>query len=269
MIDIDRDGPRPLYSQIAGRIAADLKKRHTPGDRLPPEIELARRFQVNRHTLRHAMEVLVSGGWVERRRGLGTYVLDRPIEYPLHSRTRFTETVSGLGHALGGSLIAAESVPADEEIAARLQLSVGDTIYRIQTVRLVDGRPTTSILHHLPCGPLPELLARYQGGSLHALLRSGYGIGLRRATTLVSAILPTEAEARLLHAPRHLPMLLLRTVNVDLATGEPREYAVARTRSDRIELRIDHPDDRVVAEADRVVAEADRVMAEASREAGA
>ncbi len=251
MIDIDRDGPRPLYSQIAGRIAADLKKRHAPGDRLPPEIELARRFQVNRHTLRHAMEVLVSGGWVERRRGLGTYVLDRPIEYPLHSRTRFTETVTGLGHSLAGRLLAAEAIPADEDVAARLRLSVGDTVYHIQTVRQVDGRPTTSIIHHLPCGPLPELLARYQGGSLHGVLQAHYAITLRRATTLVSAVLPSEAEARLLHAPRHLPLLLLRTVNVDQSSGEPREYAIARSRSDRIELRVDHPEDRVEAAGSR------------------
>ncbi|MHB8504586.1 MAG: FadR/GntR family transcriptional regulator [Acidimicrobiales bacterium] len=50
-----------------------------PGDRLPPERELARQLTVSRTTLREAIRVLESEGYVEVRRGAtgGIVVLDR------------------------------------------------------------------------------------------------------------------------------------------------------------------------------------------------
>lgn len=43
------------------------------GDRLPPERELAKRFQVSRATIRHALSALHSTGLVESRIGEGTF----------------------------------------------------------------------------------------------------------------------------------------------------------------------------------------------------
>jgi GntR family transcriptional repressor for pyruvate dehydrogenase complex len=54
---------KSLISQ--GRIA--------PGDKLPPERELARRFQVNRSSLRQALKVMQLMGLVSQRVGDGTY----------------------------------------------------------------------------------------------------------------------------------------------------------------------------------------------------
>ncbi len=45
------------------------------GDRLPSEDALARRFQVSRPTIRHAVGILVQEGWLSRQQGRGTFVL--------------------------------------------------------------------------------------------------------------------------------------------------------------------------------------------------
>jgi DNA-binding FadR family transcriptional regulator len=51
-----------------------------PGDRLPPERELAAMFDVSRPTVREALRVLAMSGYVGIRRGSagGAYVLERP-----------------------------------------------------------------------------------------------------------------------------------------------------------------------------------------------
>lgn len=51
-----------------------------PGDRLPPERELAARFHVSRVTLREAIRDLADAGYVDSRRGRygGTFVRSRP-----------------------------------------------------------------------------------------------------------------------------------------------------------------------------------------------
>jgi DNA-binding FadR family transcriptional regulator len=51
-----------------------------PGDRLPPERDLAERLQVSRVTLREAIAALRDAGYLETRRGRagGTFVVERP-----------------------------------------------------------------------------------------------------------------------------------------------------------------------------------------------
>jgi GntR family transcriptional regulator, transcriptional repressor for pyruvate dehydrogenase complex len=53
-----------------------LKGELSPGDRLPPERELASRFGTNRNTLREAIRALEAQGLVRARQGDGVRVLD-------------------------------------------------------------------------------------------------------------------------------------------------------------------------------------------------
>ncbi len=75
---IDKNDPIPLYYQIKGEIFKDIEdKRLTPGERLPAERKLAKKYDVTRVTIRNAIKILVEQGYLEVRPGSGTYVLDR------------------------------------------------------------------------------------------------------------------------------------------------------------------------------------------------
>ena len=60
-----------LYTMIA------VERRLAPGEKLPGEVELAKELGVSRTTLREAVRSLAAQGYVEVRRGSGTFVLDR------------------------------------------------------------------------------------------------------------------------------------------------------------------------------------------------
>ncbi len=49
---------------------------YSPGDALPPERELAARFNVSRHTLREALRVMEERGILVSKRGSGTFIAD-------------------------------------------------------------------------------------------------------------------------------------------------------------------------------------------------
>lgn len=77
---------RPAPIRIADAIARDLESRILegslkPGDRLPPERDLAAQLGVSRPPLREAIQILVSKGLVVTRHGVGTIVTDR-LEAP-------------------------------------------------------------------------------------------------------------------------------------------------------------------------------------------
>ncbi len=237
---IDRDGPRAIYLQVAERLASEVRTRHVPGDRLPPEPELAARYGVNRHTLRHAIDLLELQGVIGRRRGLGTFVLDPPMAYPLHAQARFSDNLAAAGRASSARLLAAACEPAPAEVAATFGLRGGNTVWRLTTLREMEDAPISIIDHWLPLAPFPSLAAEYHGGSLHALLAERYGIQPVRRNTAVSAAMPLPAVARQLGLPAGQPVLRLRTVNVHAADGRPFEYAISCIRADRLELVIDH-----------------------------
>jgi DNA-binding FadR family transcriptional regulator len=67
-----------LYEQVAGQVT-DLVTRgeFKPGDRLPPERDLAKALGVSRPTVREAMIALEIAGLVEVRVGAGTFVTDK------------------------------------------------------------------------------------------------------------------------------------------------------------------------------------------------
>ena len=73
------------------------------GERLPPERELARQLSVGRSSLREAMQGLQTMGFVEVRRGVGTFFTREPGQW-LFSPVRFNGTPS---RGLFGELVEA------------------------------------------------------------------------------------------------------------------------------------------------------------------
>ncbi len=68
--------PKKISSQIADQIRASiLAGEFSPGDKLPPERELAEMFGVSRPSVREALNMLASSGLVMSYQGGGTVVL--------------------------------------------------------------------------------------------------------------------------------------------------------------------------------------------------
>ena len=69
---------RRLYRQIADQIAELIEGgEYRPGQRLPPERDLAKQLGVSRPSVREALIALEVEGYVEVRMGSGVYVADR------------------------------------------------------------------------------------------------------------------------------------------------------------------------------------------------
>lgn len=229
----------PLYMRLAQQIGNEIRAAYSPGQLLPSEGELTRRFGVNRHTLRRAIAELIQDGMLERRMGLGSYVLDTGIEYPLQPGTRFTSTLRELGHSTGTHLLETGRETATGGVAKALRVAEGTPLWRLETLRLVDDRPFCLITHFLPRDRLPDLAAGYGGGSLHGWLKTQHAMKLRRESSVISSILPRGNDARLLNIGQRQPVLRVKSVNVEAGPGTPVEYALTRFRGDRVQLLVD------------------------------
>jgi GntR family phosphonate transport system transcriptional regulator len=235
---INRGNGVAVYRQVQRQLEDEIRSLYNPCDALPAEAVLAERFGVNRHTLRRAIDGLVADGWIERRHGLGSFVLDKPVDYNIGQRTRFTETLEALGRKTESVVLRKLRVPAQGGVARWLQLDDGEPVIWIETLRSVDESPFCVISHYLPAALLPGLIEDYEGGSLHEFIESAHGWRLQRTESLISSTLPQGDDASLLAMPAAMPVLRVKSVNVRDRDGIPVEYALTRFRADRMQLRI-------------------------------
>jgi len=226
-----------VYRQIAKSLQAEIKQRYTIGDALPSELTLAALFGVNRHTIRHAVDLLIEAGLVERRHGSGTFVLGQ-IDYAINAKTRFTEQLTSGGMNTDTEILNHIIAPASAGVARRLQLSEGQDVVFIETRRRVDGIPFVLVSHFFPAKLYDEPLSHYTGGSLHGFLLNHLNLSLRRTESLVTATLPQGDDAQLLSMPANNPVLRVKSLNVSEDTGLPVEYALSRFRADRVQLSV-------------------------------
>jgi len=232
------EGNLPIYRQIRDVLVNDIQDLYKAGESLPAENELALRFGVNRHTLRRAIDELVTDGLVERRHGKGVFVLEPTINYSIGSTTRFTETLQSQGRSTTSRVLRKQVIPARGTVASRLQIIDGDEVIFIETLRTVDSKPFCIISHFIPLKLFPDVLESYDEGSLHEFLKNHYGIELKREESLVSAIFPEAADASLLNMPRQATVLRVKSLNLDIKSSKPVEYAVTRFRGDATQLSI-------------------------------
>lgn len=238
LFSIERNQGTAVYAQIARILETEFIKHGMPGDRLPSESSLAAQFGVNRHTLRRAVDELISTGMVERFHGIGIFVSEKQINYKLQSKTRFTQTLHDLGMSTNCDVVKNTVIEAPKGIADALGLPPMSNVLWIETLRYAEEVPLCIISHFLPYTPFGESMGNYKGGSLHEALTDQFGPLLRRES-LVTAVLASEDDARLLRVMYGQPVLRVKSLNLLEENETPVEYAITRFRADLIQLRID------------------------------
>lgn len=72
---LDRTSPLPLYVQLKTILSEEIQSGALkPGDAMPSEYTLCKKFGLSRYTVRRALDELVKEGIIERHQGKGTFV---------------------------------------------------------------------------------------------------------------------------------------------------------------------------------------------------
>lgn len=185
MSGMDRDGDQfePLHKRVADQIRGYIQAgEYAPGQRLQPEVELARQLGVSRGTLRHALRELSIQGFLQTLPGQGTFVAGASRGYaggtalgliglvmPSIVRARNQDLVSGAEEMLsdhGYSLVLAttgDDRALETEQIQRIvsQGAVGLILY------MVDGPPDIPEVRRLVGDGLPVVLIDRYVPDLH------------------------------------------------------------------------------------------------------
>ncbi len=227
-------GPVPrhhqVYLDLRARLSADEWR---PGDRLPPERELALVYGCSLITVRRALSELTREQRIERTPGRGTTVLPPPIERDLSGTMSFTDEMQNRGLNPETRLVSARARSSSEEVAEAFELEAGAPTLYLERLRLANGEPMLLEQVYLPADRFPGLLATdLEHNSLYDLLTERYATRVVRAREALEPVLLRAREAELLRQRPRTPALLVTGIAF-AADGAPVEYGRTYIRGDR------------------------------------
>ena len=228
------ESAKPAWVQIEEQLTERIEAgRVAPGERIPPERELAEYLSVSRMTVRQALASLAARGLVERGVGRGTFVRESgTVTHDLTRFTGFTGQVERSGLEAGAQLIEAARCPAPETVAEALGLDPEAPALRIERIRLGGGRAMTLEDTWLPEERFPGLLDRDLDGSIYALMEEHYDLAPVSATERLEPVTARAHDAQHLGVAEGAPLMLVERTSY-AADGTPVEFARDRHRGDR------------------------------------
>jgi GntR family transcriptional regulator len=224
----------PLYSVVASQ-AEDLisSGQWQEGDRLPPERQLCRDFDVSRTTLRQALGELEERGLITRHQGRGTFVTRPRLQLPMAGVFSIRDALLSRGIRMSTRVLEVNVVEASRQLAADLGCLPGDRIVHIERLRLGDDEPMVLDSAHLRSELFPGLETEdLENRSLYAILKEDYGQAPAEAIETLEPVILTPRECQLLEVPRHTPALLTRRFTTD-ASGVVLALGHVLLRGDR------------------------------------
>lgn len=226
----------PKYIQISQWLVEMIQKgRFTPKDKLPSESKLSELFQVNRNTVRQAIADLVTKGLIQKKNGVGSFVLARPfqpVRYTLQNISSFTDDMIRMGVTPQTKLLHKSVVEAPPEVADQLMLGGEKRAILTERLRLGNQVPLVIERSYLPYQEFKDLLKMRLTGSLYHLLTRKFHVKLERSIQTFRAVLLTGKDARLLKVPARSPGIFLESIIYD-ARNIPVEALHAYHRGDQ------------------------------------
>lgn len=232
---VDPHSPVPLYHQIYLDLRQMIQREIiSPGDMLPPELDICQAYSVGRQTVRQAIARLVDEDLVERFAGRGTFVRDQPDHIQFFLDRSFSQQMRELGRTPNSRLLGQQIGTVSLDIPA-LQAYQGKPCLTLERLRLGDAEPIchqTSTILSERCPGIEE--QDFSNQSLYEVLATRYQLMINRIDHVVRAVAADGYRADLLEVEEGTPLLFVGTTTY-IDDDELIEYSASYYRADRYE----------------------------------
>lgn len=205
----------PLYREVQRRLLNGLAAGEwSPGDALPAESTLAKRFRISIGTLRKAVDDLVTDGILVRQQGRGTFVARHNRD---HLMFYFFHVVHEDGHKEYPrvTLLSFEKVRAEKDAQLHLGVAEGERLVRVHNLLELSGARVILDDIRIPAARFPGLTEkqfRSRPSTIYNLYQDSFGVSVVRTAERLRATLADAESARVLGIAKGTPLLKIRRV---------------------------------------------------------
>lgn len=231
------EGPIPLYYQLEQKLRERiLEGEFAKGDALPTEDRICGEYRVSRITVRRALASLQQQGMIERRRGVGSFVSEKPRGINSHLTGSLNEFLAVAG-TLTTVCLSFDALEPPKDIADRFGLGRHEESTLLRTVGSLEEGPVAYLEIWFP----PDIGEQLVGENLEGmvpvvrLVEKAANVQITRAEqTIRPGLAGAKASAHLGLSP-DTPVLCVqrtyfagnRVVEVANAIYHPQRYNYA------------------------------------------
>lgn len=231
--------PVPLYSQLKEVLRTRiLDGTYPPLSRMPSEAELGKLFDVSRITVRQALGDLQKEGLIFKIHGKGTFVAKPKAFQNVSTLQGLGESMTQRGYEVINRLRSFKTVPANAQVAARLQVAEGENVVQIKRARLVNRELVSLEITWLPehVGKRLEK-ADLVSRDIFLILENDCALPLGHADLAIDAILADAELAVALEVQEGSPVMRIERLT-HTADGTPLDYEHLYYRGDAFQYRL-------------------------------
>lgn len=206
----------PIYHQLTSQLRRLIESGECPvGAKFLTERQVCERFGVSRATSNKALSNLVSEGVLEFRKGVGTFVRGRSLDYNLRALVSFTEEALAAGKAPATHVLQFERIAARDvldEVPDVLEAEPDAALYYVERLRSADGMPVILERRYIVARFCPELSRADVAGSIYQVWTERYRLDIEGADERLRAVNLRGADARALQVRDGAAGMLVRSV---------------------------------------------------------
>lgn len=205
----------PLYYKLAETIEEQINEGvYVKGEKIPSERELCEIYEVSRMTVRLAIDELVKNGKLEKVQGKGTYVLSKSIVQNLNKVYSYSGEMDKQGKVSSTMIIERKIVEADEKLATKLRVPIGEKLLYIERLRSAENVAIMVEKTWFVYSIVPFLIdIDFTEKGLYKTLDEDYGIKINKVIETFKATQLNANECKLLHCPKNQYGLLVKRVS--------------------------------------------------------
>lgn len=232
---------KPMYLKLYEKILNNIEnKKYNNYDKLPSENEFAKEFSVNRHTIRQALELLKSEGFIYTILGKGTYISNIKVPYSISDKSSYSSKILDLGYEPKTTLLGVDIIEASEDVARNLGINTKLKVIEFRLLRFANDLPISisysyfdaylyrELINNLDCKPF----------SLYKILEKSYpNLEVTKISTIFESVMATKEQSTLLMMPSNSPLLAACTISKD-QNGNFVEYGTSYFRGDICKIKV-------------------------------
>lgn len=234
---LDKTSDEPLYIQLYTILQEEIESLYHMGDQIDSEREICLKYGVSRTTVRLALELLEKRGYIDKVQGKGNFVSKPKISQDLMHFYSFTEEMIKMGRVPSSELAGFEVIEASEGLAARMELSHGEKVYKIDRIRYADHIPVMQEVSYLPYDRFTGLSRdRLLEESIYKVMNDEFDVKISNAEEYLNPVLINRLESLLLETPEGGPGLKITRITRE--GGRIIEYTNGIARGDKFTYRV-------------------------------
>lgn len=230
--------PTPVYLQLREIVREKIEDgEYLPGTAIPTENALANMYNVNRLTVRSAIDALVIEGLLKRVQGKGVFVVGNKVERDLEFIGGFSQTMRSRNKRPKIKVLKKDIRQAGKKYGDIFGISENAMIYDIRRLCYADDEPMSLEEIYVPASLVPKI----EGIDLSVFSMTEvydfYNVQLCRAEQTLDIVTLNQNDARLLGVDVKQAVFLFEYISYD-KNGRVIEFSHCYNRGDKCEFSV-------------------------------